>query len=792
MLISQLIFVHVMSASLDLDQIHLDQIPKLPSGEILAESDIEYVVVIPDIHGDFEAAIDAVYMAFKTIKEDQRVDEFESPDIFRANLLQMIKRRKSQPDNLEIRNEIFETASVALVQMGDVINKGPHSEECLDLFRAIPFILGWRVLNLYGDHDVRTLTSDATKYVHIDELRKFEDVAHTIEWASKRTACYRPGGKCYQIYMESFLALARITSRGGSLPWGPGDPRNPSTLFAHAGFNLEWFFDHAKKFSEFQDISDGNFIDDFNKAVRNVLQSDRFNDEKFELFGMNRDAKSEDKGKPKSFLWTRKMARGDCRDLDSLLEFFNVNRIVVGHTMRQDRKIGRMCDDRLIVVDVGMSRWRTNERSSPQPTCMIMKTRVSDFMLESITGYYERATEEIDIIYKAPATFHHFKMPLASLSSDVPSLPSGEISTLHYDRIVIIPDTHGDLDAAIKSVYMAHKTLTDPRHWSFKEFKRRILRAIKQLNSGRMNFPNKESRILLIQMGDLVDRGPYSRECIDLFEVLPSILGWRVLKLYGNHDMLNLNGNPVGEVSPAELELLGMSFEERRQLFRPEGVYYERYTHSYLGMIRLTGSAGLESQSGSNTLFVHAGFDIEWWKEVALKSEPFEELSGVQMSLEYINLLNQKLRDFVRSEQYTDKFKSDFFDNPFANEVSGLMETSFLWTRSVPDAAATDEDLARRGLQPNSKHCSQVDAVLEFFHVSQIIVGHTPQENGRVKHICGAKFIITDVGMSKWMNKRSGVVESRPFAVIMSMEENELQSIVAYYNDESQDNIFPN
>src|SRR5262249_24293466 len=89
--------------------------------------------------------------------------------------------------------------------------------------------------------------------------------------------------------------------------------------------------------------------------------------------------------------------------------------------------------------------------------------------------------------------------------------------TAATERVVAIADIHGDLDAFVGILQRAQ--LIDPgKHWA-------------------------GGRAILVQIGDLLDRGPKVRDVMDLLMSLQREAqrqGGRVVVLMGNHEAMNL------------------------------------------------------------------------------------------------------------------------------------------------------------------------------------------------------------------------------------------------------------
>jgi hypothetical protein len=372
-------------------------------------------------------------------------------------------------------------------------------------------------------------------------------------------------------------------------------------------------------------------------------------------------------------------------------------------------------------------------------------------------------------------------------------LPDAKIDFREYPVVVAIPDTHGDVEAAISSVWIAYSKLT-PKAERMKivPFKRVIKMAIEwagketriltSLPPGMPRIsPSLKSGIALVQLGDLVDRGPDSRECIDLFEVLPLLLpGWKILKLYGNHDIWTLLENPgiqhvdkitgktVGYINPEDLDKFvppGTVLDEvanenyRIPQFRATGVYYERYLASYLGMAKWEGPPGL------NTLFVHAGIDKAWFENVA-KPAGSGKYFGTSTKTWDVDDFNAELKAFLLHSSLSDATKEKLlFYNSDDPEKEG---NSFIWTRLV-------------SMGHESLVCNKLEEALSLFKVDRIVVGHTPPSKRQARKAvskCNGKFIKADMAMSGWMWDNT-LFEA--FALILDSRSDNKVSVTAHY-----------
>ena len=106
--------------------------------------------------------------------------------------------------------------------------------------------------------------------------------------------------------------------------------------------------------------------------------------------------------------------------------------------------------------------------------------------------------------------------PLALIISIVWSLPNANIDPSEYKTIVVIPDVHGDYYAAVMSLWIAYQQTVDNLEINLAEFKRILRQAIMAVRDTNdelvvtedMKIPPSTGKIALVQLGDVIDRGP--------------------------------------------------------------------------------------------------------------------------------------------------------------------------------------------------------------------------------------------------------------------------------------------
>ena len=312
------------------------------------------------------------------------------------------------------------------------------------------------------------------------------------------------------------------------------------------------------------------------------------------------------------------------------------------------------------------------------------------------------------------------------------ALVSGDrdvISAFDYSHVVVLPDVHGDVDALLRSLWLAW-TKVESSVIEYESFSAALMDA-----ADEVEFPlsplSGRSDVALIQLGDLIDRGPHSFDCLRVLEVAERVIGWHTIRLLGNHEILALLGkgsefaHPVDDLRDIEVY--------------PASGYARRMVSDFNTIAVLDGAPH------ARTLFVHGGFDIEW---LALRM--------AHIDLGDAAMVNSVIRSMMQSKSIRRQRIPNENASPFWTR----------WMAQAPDAIVCD---------------MLIDSVLEMFEVARIIIGHTPQTDRQAKTRCGGKIILADVKMSHWMSNQG----ARPVALVMRTDRatGSLDSITAHYTD---------
>ena len=283
----------------------------------------------------------------------------------------------------------------------------------------------------------------------------------------------------------------------------------------------------------------------------------------------------------------------------------------------------------------------------------------------------------------------------------------GEFETSSFDVVLVIPDIHGDLVALSRALWLGYNRVSEtPLEWE--AFAARL--------RTRTPFDPPKKRVALVQLGDIVDRGPYTKECIDRLLRIETSLGFKLIALYGNHELMNFYNEAAPYVSQRDL----LRGDARDREFSLDGAIWRSLTDELVMMARFSSPA-----SNSSTLFVHGGVDLAWFEQ---QSELIKSVSPAGENATIVDAIN-KFSTYAFS-QAPDLAKVLF---------SGETAQPPVWDRTLE--SAREDSLCDKTLP----------AVLERFKVDRIIVGHNPQASGRVRVRCGGRVLLADTAMSKWM-----------------------------------------
>jgi len=248
----------------------------------------------------------------------------------------------------------------------------------------------------------------------------------------------------------------------------------------------------------------------------------------------------------------------------------------------------------------------------------------------------------------------------------------------HYGkRIYAIADLHGDYRASVEALQLAN------------------------LIDKELNWIGEKD--ILVQTGDIVDRGPDSRKIYDLFRKITKqahAVGGKVLQLLGNHEIMNLMGR-LHYVPKKDIKAYG-GFKARQQLWSTEGEYGK-----YLRKLPLTVVV-------NGTLFAHAGIEISYAKR----------------GLETLNRISLETLTTHNNEGH------------LTSEQVNLLEGHHcpVWTRNF------DPEYSGKGLR---FVCKTVKKTLQFLGLKRMVIGHNVQMDLIPKELCEGTLYSMDVKFFK-------------------------------------------
>jgi hypothetical protein len=250
------------------------------------------------------------------------------------------------------------------------------------------------------------------------------------------------------------------------------------------------------------------------------------------------------------------------------------------------------------------------------------------------------------------------------------------------ERVVAVGDVHGDVLAAKTALRLAG-AIDERDQWI-------------------------GGKLVVVQTGDILDRGDDEPEILDLFDRLTEAAkaaGGAFHALNGNHEVMNVAGDfrYVTEDGFKDFEKGAADPKRgRAQAFAPGGPVAKR-----LATRRVIVAIG-------DSVFVHGGV-----------------LPG---HVRYgIGRINEESRRWMLGEK---------------REIPSILagDTAPIWARDYSDG------------EPNERVCEALSRVLDDLKVKRMVVGHTVQKTG-ITSGCGDKVWRIDVGLARHYGGRPAVLE---------------------------------
>ncbi|ORX72572.1 Metallo-dependent phosphatase [Anaeromyces robustus] len=213
-----------------------------------------------------------------------------------------------------------------LVQMGDLVDRGSDTKKVLDLMidiREQAKRKGGKVNVILGNHETNIMQGYYL-YTYICDLMEFG----TLEDRKKAFSLNHKYGNFLRKEMEPVIIIDDI-------------------LFTHGGL--------IKKYAELG-------IDNLNKKIHNILMETPYD---FSLYDKGENSTEpivSDLMMDDGPTWSRRYTsfkpdeeKEACDELSEVLKMTNTTRMVVGHTVQKDGLIKTKCDNKLVVVDIGIT-----------------------------------------------------------------------------------------------------------------------------------------------------------------------------------------------------------------------------------------------------------------------------------------------------------------------------------------------------------------------------------------------------------------------------------------------------
>ena len=329
--------------------------------------------------------------------------------------------------------------------------------------------------------------------------------------------------------------------------------------------------------------------------------------------------------------------------------------------------------------------------------------------------------------------------------------------------LVAIGDVHGDFNDFV-AILQRTGLVDEQRHWT-------------------------GGKVTLVQVGDLIDRGPKPREVLDLMMSLEDAAakaGGRVVALLGNHEVMNLMGDlryvtpenyasfadsesekrrttayqkyaawrkdhpqllaeleqPVLPVTEAEwMQRHPAGFIEHRDAFSPKG-NYGKWLRQLSALAKIGG-----------VIFLHGGIhpDLVSLKldqiNAGIRSE-IKEFDDAKQSLTADDLI---LPFFTLQEMLAAVQAERIVELKSHGPSSPLRQANFERFLKLGTWLSVKEDgpLWFRGYDRWSEEegAPQVEKILAAYNATSIVTGHTVQKTAHIRPRFGGKVMLIDTGM---------------------------------------------
>ena len=137
-------------------------------------------------------------------------------------------------------------------------------------------------------------------------------------------------------------------------------------------------------------------------------------------------------------------------------------------------------------------------------------------------------------------TFKRFVCLVALVSVEaVTAAQTADATSGSPSHVVVIPDVHGDRDAFIQSLWLGSLAVGESGI-AFTQFNSTFYDTFTSSSSPQRL--SSRTDVAMVQLGDLIDRGPFSVDCITIASVVSQVLGWQTTRLIGTHETMAMAG----------------------------------------------------------------------------------------------------------------------------------------------------------------------------------------------------------------------------------------------------------
>ena len=319
------------------------------------------------------------------------------------------------------------------------------------------------------------------------------------------------------------------------------------------------------------------------------------------------------------------------------------------------------------------------------------------------------------------------------------------LASVSYKSIIVIPDMHGDAEALLQSLYAGYRDVVNPPiRVSYDEFKFRFEDVIRSVRPPVMPLYDGKD-VAIVQLGDLVDRGEHSLQCLLIMQAARMVTGFDVHQILGNHELALAAARPYFYARSVHAN---DDIDRRSQSDAMWNHVLGR--KKFVPMIKL-----------GDTLFVHAGVTLD-----QLAADRFiDALTMIDEHDDPVDVFNEMIWSdlLIEDERIVEK--------------EYLSEGSFFTMRHYQDP---DFD------------CEQVTNALDLFGASRVVVGHMSTRTNRVRQNCDGAIILADFMGSSYMNLENPVPHPGALMIEQLGVRTEPKLYALYYDNEAKTSYVDN